>query len=333
MAELILHHYDQSPYAEKIRLVFGLKGLPWRSVKIPVIMPKPDLMPLTGGYRRTPVLQMGADIYCDTELIAVELERRHPTPTLFPEGGHGLAAMIGNWVASTLFMPSVRYPFGANADQMPAEFLKDRAAMRGQAPDPEVMRAGIKAATGKMHNRLRAQLAWIESLLADGRAYLLGSKPGLADCSVFHCVWYVRNAATSIGGPLRIEQATQERAPAPPKSAQSVASLAPYPRVVAWMDRMDRIGHGKPTPMTGAEALDVAKEAKPETAVSGDPADAEGLKPGDRVAVVSEDTGRDPVTGELVRIAPNEIALRREDPRVGEVAVHFPRVGYDIKRA
>jgi len=75
MNELILHHYPQSPFAEKARLMLGLKGLSWHSVLIPPVMPKPDLIALTGGYRRTPVLQVGADIYCDTALIARRLER------------------------------------------------------------------------------------------------------------------------------------------------------------------------------------------------------------------------------------------------------------------
>ena len=80
MTDLILHHYDGSPFAHKIRAILGFKGLAWRSVKIPMIMPKPDLMPLSGGYRRTPVMQAGADIWHDTQLIAAELERRQPGP-------------------------------------------------------------------------------------------------------------------------------------------------------------------------------------------------------------------------------------------------------------
>ena len=78
---IILHHYDISPYSEKVRLGLGLKGLAWASVEIPVIMPKPDLTALTGGYRKAPVLQIGADIYCDSQLIMRELERRHPSPS------------------------------------------------------------------------------------------------------------------------------------------------------------------------------------------------------------------------------------------------------------
>ena len=91
MTGLILHHFDWSPFAEKARLALGLKRLAWQSVQIPMIMPKPDLMPITGGYRKTPTLQIGADIYCDTRLIATELERRFASPTLFPDGNRGLS--------------------------------------------------------------------------------------------------------------------------------------------------------------------------------------------------------------------------------------------------
>ena len=105
MNDLILHHYPSSPFSEKIRLVLGYKKLPWKSVLIPNIMPKPDLMPLTGGYRKTPVLQVGADIYCDTQLIMLEIERLGGTVTrrtwlyswawrLAVAGGLGFAILV-----------------------------------------------------------------------------------------------------------------------------------------------------------------------------------------------------------------------------------------------
>jgi len=92
MQQLILHHYPMSPFAEKIRLILGYKGLRWSSVLIPNIMPKPDVTALTGGYRKTPILQIGADIYCDTALIADVIEERHPQPTLYPGGTAGASA-------------------------------------------------------------------------------------------------------------------------------------------------------------------------------------------------------------------------------------------------
>src|SRR5258708_16180851 len=84
MNDLPLHHSDFSTFAEKARLMLGFKGLAWRGVEQPPILPKPDLAPLTGGYRRIPVLQEGADLWCDTRLIAPELERRVPEPPPFP---------------------------------------------------------------------------------------------------------------------------------------------------------------------------------------------------------------------------------------------------------
>ena len=84
MTEPVLHHYPFSPYAEKVRAMLGFKRIAWKSVQIPPVMPKPDVLALTGGYRKTPILQIGADIYCDTQCIIRELERRFPEPTLFP---------------------------------------------------------------------------------------------------------------------------------------------------------------------------------------------------------------------------------------------------------
>ena len=138
MHELILHHYPTSPFAEKARLMLGFKQLSWRSVMIPPVMPKPDLTALTGGYRRTPVLQVGADIYCDTALIARRLEAEKATPALFPEGQEFAAATLAKWADSVLFLNAVSLVFQPESmavrfAQVPKEFVqtfsKDRAQL------------------------------------------------------------------------------------------------------------------------------------------------------------------------------------------------------------
>ena len=303
MPELILHHYDRSPFAEKMRLIFGLKGLPWRSVEIPAIMPKPDYVALTGGYRRTPSLQIGADIYCDTQRIGAELERRHPERSLYACGGEGLNTALSMWADKVLFWPAVRYAIGIYAEAIGPEFHADRAAMRGAEPNVEL----IKAAAGPLLTQLRPQLAWIDDMLADGRDYLLGGSPGLADFAVYHCVWFVRN------GP--------ETAP----------QLEPYARLIAWMDRIKAIGHGARTDMTSESALSVAQAADPvpeSSATFGD-----GPKLGARVSVASDDNVAEPVVGELVAMTESEVAVRRNTDRTGDVVVHFPRLGYLVKAA
>ena len=90
MDEIVLHHSPTLTFSERVRLAFGLKNVAWRSVTIPPAMPKSDLLPLMGGYRRTPVMQIGADILCDTQLILRKSESLRPDPSLYPDGSEWL---------------------------------------------------------------------------------------------------------------------------------------------------------------------------------------------------------------------------------------------------
>ena len=54
------------------------------------ILPKPDLTALTGGYRQIPVAQVGAEIYCSSEMVMDLPEARIPSPSLTPSSGPGL---------------------------------------------------------------------------------------------------------------------------------------------------------------------------------------------------------------------------------------------------
>ena len=100
---IILHQYDISPFSEKVRIILGIKNLAWSSVIQPVIMPKPDLLPLTGGYRKIPVMQIGADIYCDSAIIIRELERRFPEPSIYTGADRGISHAIEFWADHPLF--------------------------------------------------------------------------------------------------------------------------------------------------------------------------------------------------------------------------------------
>ncbi len=303
MTDLILHHYDGSPFAEKVRLMMGLKGLTWQSVDIPFIMPKPDLMPLTGGYRKTPVMQIGADIYCDTRLIAEELERRHPTPSMMA-GGLGLAQAVAGLAENGMFWTIAGFVMGTNADRMPAAFHEDRAKMRGAA-GANIDR--LKAATPGHLEQLKPQLAWAEDLLAHSGPFLAGDTAGLADLTLYHPLWFLGNAGRKVR-----------------------AVLDPHPGLVGFMERVAALGHGTKTDLSGAEALAVAQAATPgET--SGVAENAESWQAGDQVSVTPMDYARDPVVGALVTYNGQEIAVQRTDDAVGDVTVHFPRVGFALR--
>src|ERR1700745_2172452 len=165
---IILHYFDQSPFSEKIRLIFGLKNIAWTSVRISRIMPRPDLMPLTGGYRRTPVMQVGADIYCDTQCIMRELERRFPEPSLLPNGYQGLAWGSAMWTDRPFFQNTVNLVFGSLADRVAADFIEDRERLRGAKFDVGAMTAAIP----QMRDQFRAHLQWIDAQLGDGRSFI-----------------------------------------------------------------------------------------------------------------------------------------------------------------
>jgi glutathione S-transferase len=307
MTEIILHHYPMSPFAEKIRLIMGYKKLQWNSVIIPAIMPKPDVIALTGGYRRTPVLQIGADIYCDTVLISRVLEEIKHTPSLYPQKSKALANAAAAWADLHLFFASVAVamqPAGFQAmfaGMQEAElnaFKTDRAGFRkGNALRPSLAEAKALLAT---------TLQQLENQFESGIKFLTGDAPSITDFSYYHCLWFIQNA-----GPI-------------------ADVLDRYPRVHDWLARMKAFGHGEANTMSSSEALAAAHAAAP----MGDYASAtylpEGIAMGDRVTVAPADYGMDASAGELVLAQADEIAIRRTDERAGEVVVHFPRAGYQI---
>jgi glutathione S-transferase len=297
---IILHHFEESPFSEKIRVIFGYKRIEWQSVRISRIMPRPDLMPLTGGYRRTPVMQIGADIYCDTQIIVRELEARYPEPTLFPAGHGGIPWALSMWTDRIFFQNTVNLVFGTLADKVPKAFIEDRERLRGGKFDIEAM----KKVNPQMRDQFRAHLGWIEAELADGKEWLLGEF-SLADVNAYMNLWYAR---------ANLDYVDQ--------------LLAGMPRALAWEARVKALGHGTRTELSPAEALAIATRAHPQSPAFGDPADPNGRKPGDRVTVVPDDYGRVPVAGEIVSLSAEHIAIRRNDERAGEVVVHFPRAGF-----
>jgi glutathione S-transferase len=263
--KVILHHFNESPFSEKIRLIFGLKDIAWSSVRISRIMPRPDLMPLTGGYRRTPVMQIGADIYCDTQRIIRELELRWPEPTLFPSGDEGLAWASAMWTDKSFFQNTVNLVFGSLADKVPQSFIEDRERLRGAKFDV----AAMKAAIPQMRDQYRAHVQWIETQLAGHGPWLAGSTPSLLDINAYMNVWYVRSNLPFVD-----------------------ELLAEFPEVRSWETRVRGIGHGTRSEISSAEALELARTSTPQTAEARDPHDPNGRKIGDLVDVRPDDYGR-----------------------------------------
>ena len=304
MSELIFHHYDFSPFSEKIRLIFGLKGLTWHSVLVPSVMPKPDVVALTGGYRHTPVLQIGADVYCDTRLIAREIDRRYPSKSIFPGNVQGFASVIEAWADRDLFWPIARYVTGMNAEIIDPQFHIDRAALRGKAA-PSI--AQLRQAARRSLDTVRAEVSRVEEMLGDGRLYLLNEMPGLADFSVYHGLWFLSVFKVDCSD-----------------------VLSAFPHLTSWMRRINAIGHGIRMALEPKEALAVAAGANPESTRSSILNDSPPCV-GTNVSIRPENYHTEDVQGCIVFVDEHEIAVLRQDAKLGEVVVHFPRVGYVIK--
>jgi glutathione S-transferase len=306
--EIILHHYPRSPFAEKVRVAFGLKDVRWRSVIQPRMAPKPALTVLTGGYRRIPVMQIGADIFCDTRCILREIDRRFPEPALYPGYTKGLADVIAAWADHQLFANTLGLVFGLQGDRFPPELHADRArftAGRFDGWDSAKMRGRIP----DLRRQLAIHLGWLEQGLADGRNFLLGDAPSLADLAVYHPLWYLRG------------------------NLDSDAGIGGYARVLAWMARMDAIGHCTMQELAPEDALAIARNASPAPAPRSATDVANPWQPGTPVTVTPDDWGFDPVDGEVVWIDAHTIALNRNDPAVGTIVVHFPLQGFQVKAA
>ncbi|MEB8389085.1 glutathione S-transferase family protein [Rhodobacteraceae bacterium KMM 6894] len=306
-SEVIFHAYPQSPVAEKVRVAFGIKGIAWRSVQIPRLPPKPMLTALTGGYRRTPVMQIGADIYCDSQCIMRELERRYPSPSLMPTSEHGLMWCLSRWVDGELFDQTVKLVLGSAGDALD----KDFAADRGRLYLGEDWAEGLKRANANLPHlvaQMRAPMSWLNAQLADGRAFLLGSEPAAIDAQVYHIIWFLRG-----------------------RWADGPSFLSEFTELQRWEENVCKIGHGTQSALSPEQAITRARDMQ-STAETGVAAhDPQGLKVGLAVTITPDvNGGEQPVAGTVRFANADTIVIERTAKDVGTVCVHFPRSGYRV---
>jgi len=304
---IILHNYPQSPVAEKVRVAFGIKDVNWHNVEIPRLPPKPMLTTLTGGYRRTPVMQIGADIYCDSQCIIQELEHRYPALASKPSPEDGLMQCLGRWADGALFTLSVKIVLGAAGDNLPADFAEDR----GRLYLGENWAEGLKQANAELPHlvsQLRAPLSWLDQQLSDGRAFLQGAKPAAIDAQMYHVTWFVHGRWD--GG---------------------AALIAQFPHVEKWMGSVNAIGHGKQVEMTPEAAIAIATSHKSSAEPGVADHDPQGLSVGQRISVIPDVNGGEQAVEGTVRMANAEtVAVDRVSDTAGDVCVHFPRAGYRV---
>jgi glutathione S-transferase len=308
MPDIYFHHYLSSPFAEKVRRILAYKNLPWHSVLQPPIMPKPELVALTGGYRRIPVLQIGADVFCDTLLICDVLEKLAPNPTLYPTGVDGVARTVASWMDSTLFSVAMAFNFGPKGAaaffaKMPQEFatafIEDRKAMR---------MGGARMSPTDATGAYKVALSRINAMVATTReGFICGPLPSVADFAAYHPLWFTKNIPEIAG------------------------LLNEYPNIAPWMARVAALGSEAQFKSSLKASLDAAKAGS--SAFYKDEAyvDEHGIAIGSEVSIVAESFGPEPTFGKLIAATKDRYSLERQHDLCGTVRVHFPRLGFVLK--
>lgn len=302
MSDIILHHYQFSPFAQKTRSMLGYAGLSWKSVIIKEMPPRPALEMLTAGYRKVPVLQIGADIFCDTRVIAAELARISGQSELQLEHTAEEAQKLAHEADGLLFFASLmssgtwkfaRKLWGAMSVADIARFFIDRFEIGRKASVKSVPPQQAKAVVSQFIDGLEAQLQ---------HDFLFGEHPVHADFSVFKNLWFMHDLAES---PL----------------------LDGHPKVLAWLARMRAFGQGQSHELTATQAVLEARTQEPREIPSFHRQDD---RIGLAVSVAPIDYAKDPSQGILVGVTPNTWIIAHENDVLGRVHVHFPQAGFKL---
>lgn len=302
MTRFILHHGPLSPFSEKVRAMLGYTRLHWHSVPALEVPPRPALALLTGGYRRMPVAQIGADIFCDTRIIAAEIARLSETPTLAVENlddhhhqfvQHADQRVFQAGMTQSFTLTLIRNVLKVRSLWDLCRFIWDRIIMNCRANIPLMQRS-------QAHAIMNHHIAALESQLHDD--FLFGSQPTAADFSAYHTLWYLKRLCQP-------------------------QWLDTYPRVNTWIERMETFGNGQAHNLSSIEALEHARLAQPRDIAAEDQQDP---LIGRQVSIAPSDYAMTPTHGILVGSTSHRWILSRSAPDIGTVHVHFPKHGYQL---
>jgi glutathione S-transferase len=301
----IFHHYPQSPIAEKIRITFGIMGMEWQSVQIPRIPPKPLLMPLTGGYRRTPVLQLGADIFCDSQTIAWQLGLQNSNAPAYQLSNKSLELILGSFGEAILFSLSVRVVLTTSMGKAPEEFIKDRGSLYFE---PGWTVEEMKNSLPSILLQLQAAFDLINHHLLENGPFINGDIPSYSDAVVQHCVWFL--CGRWEGG---------------------IDFIKPFDAVCKQREAIASLGHGISHDISAEQALETATKNIPNAPMGINCKFTGGLRRGQRVKIRPNGRTSDPdVIGALRYLDETVIIIDYQHEETGQVAIHFPVLGYQI---
>lgn len=301
---MILHHYDASPFSEKIRLMLGYCGMEWQSLVSPAMPPRSNVDPLTGGYRRMPVAQIGADIFCDTAIISEEIATVAAKPELAKSNcDDAVSAFISHAEFKVFFALATQLTGRESASMLfrtmsaweVAKFIKDRVAMSRAATVKFPTRREGKNIVNDFHSDMERKLSQ--------QSFLFGDKPGIADFSAYHPLWFRY-------------------------SGQGHRPFEHWPYLNSWFNTMSDFGHGIRIDITTQMAFDIASKNEPRALPV---ANKTENNLGRSVSIGPGDYAKDQIKGTLVGSTDSRWIISRATDQFGTLHVHFPKIGFDLK--
>ena len=300
---MILHHYHISPFSEKIRLMFGHTGIEWQSAKSPPLPPRKLVDPLAGGYRRIPVAQIGADIFCDTRVISDEIATLSGKPDLSYASTRGSVRKFIDHTEGALFMAVAQTVNPKSGLKMMAKhhwpwqilrLISDRAKVARKSSLPRTSRQERAQLIADFKQDLDERLA--------GRPHIFSDSPSLADFAVYHIVWFAN--LTRPGD-----------------------FLEGFPKARSWQRRMEAIGHGNPVKVGKKQVFEAAAQNQPRPLSE---AQLAHEMVGRKVVIRPNDYAKDQVEGIIAGADDSRWILARDNRNSGTLHVHFPATGYEV---
>ncbi|OBZ91075.1 hypothetical protein A0J61_00874 [Choanephora cucurbitarum] len=309
--DIVLFWYPYSPFAQKIGWILNYKKVEYKTVLIDVMEPRPKRRPFDGGYRKTPVLQVGQHTFCDTKTIIAEIEKLFPEPSLYPKTSNGnssesLCRGLNLWLDNTVFNSAVtQLPIKT----LPENFVADRSAMLGRPLDAEK----IAAAAPFLKTEVAAQFHVLEQILGQKKWLLDTELPSSVDFSSAMMVFFLVNL---IG-----EEWVKNNLKVMFEHMNKVLAISNW-------DQIEK----RPS-LTEDEAIEglkryataeVPEEFKVHSSVL-------PIQLGQQVVVMPLDTGKVPIIGTLVRSTVDETVILYKDPTYETTSViHFPTLGFIV---
>ena len=283
-------------------MALGVAGIQWGSVIVPAQPPRPFLDVFLSGYRRIPVLQIGAHFYCDSALafdaLAEVSDRLKPAGHLSRTN-----ELLRRHAEDRIFFAVIAAASPISVLRLLAQdlglfglfrFLKDRSdMMKGSTVEKLSQRAAARL--------VKDFVGQLNGLLKQDR-FLGGAHAGYLDLCCYHPLWM----ASVI-------------------NRETLSALPPL--VQAWMQRVAALGHGSPMPICQNEIHDKVIADRFQNFVG----EVSGpFEQGSLVSVRPTDYARDSTEGYLVLLDEYQCVIKRNAPSGDAVFLHFPTIGFEV---